>query len=134
MIHYSCDRCKRLIETEDELEGVKQRARADFLRGLEIGQTGHAFIVERSGEIVASSASEQSPGDHRRVRRWPRTPARSWPIRLRTAREYPPRCRTLHRIVRLSCSHLTLSSLRAGLLRTILLLSQEVNQKQFLKE
>jgi sensor histidine kinase YesM len=31
---------------------------SDFLRGLEIGQTGHAFIVERSGEIVASSASE----------------------------------------------------------------------------
>lgn len=31
---------------------------SDFLRGLEIGQTGHAFIVERSGEIVASSAAE----------------------------------------------------------------------------
>jgi HAMP domain-containing protein len=31
---------------------------SDFLRRLEIGQTGHAFVVERSGEIVASSAAE----------------------------------------------------------------------------
>jgi hypothetical protein len=31
---------------------------SDFLRGLEVGQTGRAFIVERSGEIVASSAAE----------------------------------------------------------------------------
>jgi hypothetical protein len=31
---------------------------SDFLRGLEIGQTGHAFIIERTGEIVASSAEE----------------------------------------------------------------------------
>lgn len=31
---------------------------ADFLREMEIGQTGRAFIIERSGNIIASSADE----------------------------------------------------------------------------
>ncbi len=32
---------------------------SDFLKGLDIGKTGEAFIVERSGLIVASSTDEQ---------------------------------------------------------------------------
>ncbi|MEC4852925.1 MAG: adenylate/guanylate cyclase domain-containing protein, partial [Jaaginema sp. PMC 1079.18] len=32
---------------------------SDFLRDLDIGKTGEAFIIERSGEIVASSTSEK---------------------------------------------------------------------------
>ena len=48
------------VYQEDQLLGVMAvslglRALSEFLRSLEIGQTGEAFIIERNGDIVANS-------------------------------------------------------------------------------
>ncbi|MEM9543423.1 MAG: adenylate/guanylate cyclase domain-containing protein [Cyanobacteria bacterium P01_E01_bin.42] len=52
-----------IYDREDELQGVVAidltlGQISDFLQGLEVGISGVTFVIERSGEIVASSISE----------------------------------------------------------------------------
>ncbi|HEY9872850.1 MAG TPA: adenylate/guanylate cyclase domain-containing protein [Candidatus Obscuribacterales bacterium] len=52
-IYNQTDRLRGVFGFEIALKQI-----SDFLRGLEISKSGEAFIIERSGEIVASSAAE----------------------------------------------------------------------------
>jgi signal transduction histidine kinase/CheY-like chemotaxis protein len=45
---------KGVLGVEIFLSGI-----SEFIRNLQVSQSGHAFILERSGEIIASSTSEQ---------------------------------------------------------------------------
>lgn len=65
-----------IYNSEDELQGVMAidltlGQMSEFLQGLEVGTSGVAFIIERSGEIVASSISEypfvETPGGRERL-------------------------------------------------------------------
>jgi signal transduction histidine kinase/DNA-binding response OmpR family regulator len=53
-VYSSDNRLKGVLGVEIFLSEISQ-----FLRNLKVSQSGHTFVLERSGEIIASSTSEQ---------------------------------------------------------------------------
>nr|WP_271940921.1 hypothetical protein [Roseofilum reptotaenium] len=59
---------------------------SQFLRGLKIGKTGQAFIIERNGFLVASSNPEQPPvNEEGEPQRLPASESRNELIRISVA-------------------------------------------------
>lgn len=55
---------KPVYDSGDSLQGVWMASLnlaviGDFLRNLKVGQTGQSFVIERSGELIATSTTEQ---------------------------------------------------------------------------